>query len=559
MKIQFPETIAARSALVVAAAAALLLVATQVPLAPAADGRLVPLDTWAGSRFPDARDFYRARLSALATPGRSILLALCLGVLVAAASSFPHRLGAWLGARIPALSAPALGWFRITFGLAMLVAWRSISPPGAVTWDLHRTSDWLARQDVVRNLAASDGGGSWVWQVASVALVCFAAGIWSRLALAVSAAAMTLFVGVLLTSKAMHDWGIPLVTMWLLLILPWRDSSGVQTAVARWRGRPVRPVAPVLRGLAIWLPGLTIGMAFAAAAFAKLETSGVEWITGGAVRFHFIEDARQAPVSWGLLAARSDAAAVGLSLATMVVEGGFWLVLLVRSVWVRALFGLAGLGMLIGFYLLQGVFWPGWWVLFIAFAPWPLIGRTVPVPVGMRVSRVPAIPALCAAVIVACVAQQLLVSAFRFESEPFLSDYSMYSYTWPSKDAFDRHLASKTARYELRADTLSPEQLDGRLRQMPRALDALHDAVNRAPDGQPWPPATREAVAATQREYQERFGSPLHRLTVRVFERGFDWERGAFDAEPRLALSGIIDLDTGRFERLDTAPTDETP
>ena len=557
MKIRFPETIAARSALVVTAAAALLVVATQVPLAPV-DGGLVPIDTWAGTRFPGIRDFYRARLAGLATPGRSTLLAVCLGLLVAASLSFPHRLGAWLAARIPPLSAPALGWFRITFGLAMLVAWRSISPTGPVAWDLHRTSDWLARQDVVRSLAASDGGGSWVWQAASVALVCFAAGLWSRLSLAIAATLMTLFVGVLLTSKAMHDWGIPLVTLWLLLIVPWRDSSGVQTALARWRGRPVNPVSPALRGLAVWLPGLTIGMAFAAAAFAKLETSGLEWITGGAVRFHFIEDARQAPVSWGLLAARSDAAAVGFSLAAMVVEGGFWLVLLVRSVLARALFGLAGLGMLIGFYLLQGVFWPGWWVLFIAFAPWPLIGRTAPVTSAAGSPQV-VIPALCTAIIVAVAAQQLIVSAFRFESEPFVSDYSMYSYTWPSKDAFDRHLATKTARYELTAGGLSAEELDARLRQTPRALDAIHDAINRASAGEQWPEATRAAVSATQRDYQARFGSALRRLNVRLSHRPFNWERGAFDAEPRLALDGVIDLDTGRFERVDGEPPKEAP
>jgi hypothetical protein len=558
VNIRFPEALAARSVLIVAAAAALLLVATQVPLVPA-EGGLVPLDTWAGTRFPDARDLYRARLAAVATPGRLTLLAVCLGVLVAASLSFPHRLGASLAVRIPPLSAPALGWFRLAFGLAMLVAWRSISPPGPVAWDLHRTSDWLARQEIIRSLAASNDGGYWVWQVAAAALVCFAAGIWSRLSLAIAAAAMTLFVGVLLTSKAMHDWGIPLVTMWLLLIVPWRDSSGVEAMVAQWRGRPVPPVAPVVRGLAVWLPGLTVGMAFAAAAFAKLETSGIEWITSGAVRFHFIEDARQAPVPWGLLAARSDTVAVGLSLAAMVVEGGFWLVLLVRSIWVRALFGLSGVGMLIGFYLLQGVFWPGWWVLFIAFAPWPLVGTTAAASSSAGASRVTVIPAVATAIVVACVVQQLIVSAFRFESEPFLSDYSMYSYTWPSKQAFDRHLASKTARYELRADALSAEEFDGRLRQMPRALDTLHDAVNRASDGEPWPAATRDAVAATQRAYRERFGHELRLVTVRVFERGFDWERGAFDAEPRLALAGTIDLNAGRFDPVDAVARDDTP
>ena len=112
----------------------------------------------------------------------------------------------------------------------------------------------------------------------------------------------------------------------------------------------------------------------------------------------------------------------------------------------------------------------------------------------------------------------------------------MYSYTWPSKDAFDRHLATKTARYELTAGGVSAEELDARLRQMPRALDAIHDAINRASAGEQWPEATRAAVSATQRDYQARFGSALRRLNIRLWHRPFNWERGAFDAEPRLAL-----------------------
>jgi hypothetical protein len=558
VKIRFPETIAGRTALVVVAAVMPLVVATQVPLISTGAGDAVPLDTWAATRFPDARDFYRARLAGVATPGRSALLAICLGVVVAASLSFPDRLGAWLAGRIPPLSARGLGLFRITFGVAMLAAWRTISPPGAVTWDLHRNADWLARQDLIRSLAATDAGGYWLWQAASVALVCFAAGVWSRASLAIAAAAMTLFVGVLLTSKAMHDWGIPLVTLWLFLIVPWRDSTGVQTAVARWRGRPVPPVSPLLRGLALWLPGLTVGIALAAAAFAKLDTSGIEWVTGGAVRFHFIEDARQAPVSWGLLAARSDATAVALSLMAIVVEGGFWLVLLTRSLGVRALFGLAGIAMMIGFYFLQGVFWPGWWVLLIAFAPWPLFDRTASIALWSRAPGT-ALPAFRAALIVAFVAQQLVVSAFRLESEPFVSDYSMYSYTWPSKDRFDQHLATKTARYELASDGVSAEEFDGRVRRMPRALDTLHDAINRAVAGEPWPEATRAAVSATQRDYQLRFGSRLQRVTVRVSHRGFDWDRGVFDITPRLTLSGALDLDAGRFQRFDDEPTEVAP
>ena len=103
------------------------------------------------------------------------------------------------------------------------------------------------------------------------------------------------------------------------------------------------------------------------------------------------------------------------------------------------------------------------------------------------------------------------------------------------------------------------EELDARLRQTPRALDAIHDAINRASAGEQWPEATRAAVSATQRDYQARFGSALRRLNIRLSHRPFNWERGAFDAEPRLALDGVIDLDTGRFERVDGEPPKEAP
>ena len=45
------------------------------------------------------------------------------------------------------------------------------------------------------------------------------------------------------------------------------------------------------------------------------------------------------------------------------------------------------------------------------------------------------------------------------------------------------------------------------------------------------------------------------------FVRGIfrNWERGDFDADPRLALDGIIDLDTGRFERIDGEPAKVAP
>jgi hypothetical protein len=549
--------VAVRSAALAIAAAAVLLVLTQVPLVPASstaqDGaRFVPVDTWLAAQFPAARDVYRQRLAVLFQPRRLPVLALFVALLAASVVSYPRALGAWLAARVPPVSATALGAFRLVFGAAMLLALLRETPPDVIPYEAQRASSWLARQDLIRQLAATPDASATIRHVASVALALFAIGAWPRVTLMVAAAALTLFVGIGLNQKAMHDWGVPLITLWALASVPWHDSVGVQTAVARWRGRPIAPATPAARGLALWLPALTLGVAFAAAAFAKLDTSGLAWITGGAVRFHFLQDAHQAPVEWGLRVAGSDVAAIGLSLAAVVTEGLFWMVALTPSLALRAAFGLAGLAMMIGFYLFQGVLWPAWWALFLVFLPWPLVDRIGRARTGVD-RRAPAglamaatIPAVASAVIVAIVAQQPIVSALRVESEPFLSDYSMYAYTWPSKRAFNEQFGEKVA-YELSAEGRSSDGFREWLRATPVFLDAMNDAAGRSIRGEAWPEATRSAVTATRRAYQIEFGEPLSIVVVRQLVRGFDWDRGAFDVSPRPTAEGTLDLDAERF------------
>ena len=569
MKVTAPGGVVGRSVLLAVLVAAALFTATQVPLVRlaadnASQARWVPLDTWAATQFPATRDVYRAYFAVFLQPKRLPLIALFAALVMAAVLSFPRSLGVWLADRMPPLSGRALGAFRMALGLGLFAAVRH-EVPVAVALEHQLVSSWLARLDLVRTLSASPHAIAWIWHATSILFLCFAIGLLPRLTLAAAAAAMTLFVGVGLTSKGMHDWGIPLITVWMLVLVPWRDSIGVQTVIARWRRRVPPPVSPSLRGLAVWLPGLTLGLAFLAAAFAKLDTSGVVWITSGAVRFHFIEDARQAPGSWGLLLARSDVAAVALSLAAVLIEGAFWTVAFFKHPAVRALYGVAGFGMLAGFYLFQGVFWPGWWALFLAFLPWSLIDRlTIRIRAtdAERASRsqvlhepaetpldtpVP-LPRLASAAIVMLTLQQPIVSALRVESEPFFSDYSMYSYTWPSKEAFDAHLRAKTARYELSLGGLTGDELERRVRGLPGAVDALRDAIGLAVRGEPWPDSTRAAVAATRRDYHQRFGEPLSRVTVRILQRGFDWTRGTFDDPPRLIGQHVLDFDAGRFE-----------
>lgn len=569
VKISVPRGVVGRSVLLAVFAAAVLFTATRVPLVRlAADGasqaRWVPLGAWAATQFPATRDVYRAHFAVFLQPKRLPLVALFAALVMAAVRSFPRSLGLWLAERMPPLSARALGAYRLALGLGLFAALRR-EVLDAVSPEHQRLSSWLARLDFVRTLSASPDAIVWIWHAAAVLLLCFAIGLLPRLTLAAAAAAMTLFVGVGLSSKGMHDWGIPLITVWMLVLVPWRDSIGVHTVIARWRRRVPPPVSPSLRGLAVWLPGLTLGIAFLAAAFAKLDTSGVAWITSGAVRFHFIEDARTAPVSWGLLLARSDVAAVALSLGAVMIEGAFWTVAFFKHPAVRALYGLAGFAMLAGFYLFQGLFWPAWWALFLAFLPWSVLDRVtirVRATDAERASRSQAhhesdetpldtpvpLPRFTSIAIVMLTLQQPIVSALRVESEPFFSDYSMYSYTWPSKEAFDTHLRAKTARYELSIGGLTGDELDRRVRQLPGGVDTLSGAIGLATRGEPWPDSTRAAVAATRRDYHQRFGESLSRITVRILQRGFDWTRGTFDDPPRLIGQHVLDLDAGRFE-----------
>ena len=94
---------------------------------------------------------------------------------------------------------------------------------------------------------------------------------------------------------------------------------------------------------------------FAAAAYAKLANGGLAWISSGAVKYHFIEDAASAPFTWGLWVAVHPTAAVLLSLGVVVMEAGFISIIFARSPWRRLLIGSIGLSLFAGFYAFQGV------------------------------------------------------------------------------------------------------------------------------------------------------------------------------------------------------------
>jgi hypothetical protein len=381
--------------------------------------------------------------------------------------------------------------------------------------------------------------------IAITLLVAFAIGLIARPAYIAFLAVLTAHVLVVLQHKSAHDWGLPLVTLWGLAIVPWDEGFGIDSLR---RGAP-----PSSRdyGVATWFPGLMIGLAFLAAAYAKLDSSGLEWITGGAVKYHFIEDSRQAPTTWGLWVAARHPAAVALSAAAIAVEGSFILHVLFRSAWVRAAFGLAGLSLLVGFRLLQGVVWTQWWVLFLCFIPWQAVAERLWPSRAITPERTPVLAAApAAATVVALVlVVQLFASALRYEAEPFISDYGMYAWTWPSREAFDRQIARRYRQYSYRSvrDDGADVDLTGRLRELPKVTDVLGEAVDAARSGEDPREERGRALAALAAAYHETYGEPLTHIAVLVDEQAFDWTRGRFYRTAHERPIGIFDLRTGEL------------
>ena len=427
--------------------------------------------------------------------------------------SFPRTLVDRLTRGIPDITAEAAGAFRVCFGLCLL---GTVAP---LQFD----------------------GDPRVKVATIVALVLFTVGLWSRTAYAVSVLGITFYA---VTTRRGHDWILPLLTLWCLLPARWGDGLSVDAVVRRWRGAPASSLHGKAYGFAVWLPGLTLGSALAAAAFAKLQRSGLDWANTGAVRFHFVEDAIFAPVDWGLWVAAHYPIAVMFSVGALAVEAGFILNILFPGPWIRAAFGLVGLGLFLGFYVFQGVLWQPWWIVLTAFLPWGLIGRQPagqwqPPPVTLGLAQ--------ALVIVTVIVQQTIASAWRIEIEPFISWYPMYSNTYASPADFDRRelYAIRYWRYYFEVDTASgPVDISERIRAISGAERTLHEAVAdlRGCSG-PLSKELSERIGAIRSAYETRHGDAPPAVRLLYDRRAFDWERGRFYWAVQRGEAGVLDFD----------------
>ena len=347
----------------------------------------------------------------------------------------------WLRGRIPSASPEAAALFRIVFGGTLLNF--LLRHPVPAAWAAESPNVVSPAHEFLLSMVA---GASWLvdWIPAWLAWwgALFLVGAMTRTAFAMLTVGAFAWALLYTTRTTYHTISALLVALVCLLWARWGDAWSIDAW--RRRSRPAQRRTPQEYGYAVWVPSFVLGVAFAAAAFAKLRDSGLAWILNGTVKYHFLSDSKQAMVDWGLQLGRHHRVAVLLSLGAIVIELLVIAGVVSRMYRYRALAGLASMSILGGFALFQGLFWPGWWMLLLSFLPWHLVRpastasataeRDASMPQTLRRLLAPA----PVAVVVTFIVVQLVVSTLRLEVSPLISTYDMYSTTYASPAEYEQ-------------------------------------------------------------------------------------------------------------------------
>ncbi|MGE3277694.1 MAG: hypothetical protein AB7O67_21470 [Vicinamibacterales bacterium] len=436
----------------------------------------------------------------------------------------------WLSRVIPPATASEIGRVRVLLGLALAwLVWDMRLPaadfPVAQHLVVHHLADW----DWVHLLAADPVAVARLEFLAIALALVFAVGLCTRLALGALTLALTAWTLVRLTHTGAHPWAVMLVTLWgWTLTTRWGDGASLDAWWARRRGRQPSPDASAAYGFALWLPGLTFSTAMCGAAIAKLAQSGFAWITNGTVAYYFVVDAAQAPTTWGLWVASHPPMPVLMSAGAILVEATLVLSLLCRHWAARLPFAAGAVGLLGGFYVFQNEFWPAWWALcLLYFVPWVPLQRILAAPPRLAIGE-PRLPVMAGAFALLVVGLQVVASTSRVEVSPLMSDYPMYSRTWPDREAFERENAIPPV-YHYSVVLADGREVDaGELFDRLEVDAYVRDAYVAEAEHRPGADDATAVFADATVRLDAAMPESVRGVRLRVDQRAFDWDTGEF-------------------------------
>ncbi len=460
--------------------------------------------------------------NALLAPIGSFVQAPAAGVRTAGAATLR-----WLGNRIPPASAESVAAFRIVFGTALVAfllmrpvtsAWvtdagtpGSSAPLRDLVMEVMLPAPWLA--DWLSSWLVLWGGLFVIGAIPRAAFIMLIAGV---------------FVWAMLYTSQIgaHSISALMMTLVCLASSRWGDAWSLDAWRRRGRARLVQR-APQEYGFTIWVPGLVLGVTFAAAALSKIREGGLAWILNGTVKYHFLTDSPHAPTEWGLRLGLFPTLAVVVSFAAVAVEALVIVGVCSRAYRYRAAAGVAALAILTGFVVFQGIFWPAWWILLLSFLPWHAIrsGGIATQPVSQQPAYARSGPRAAHVVIVlAIVGQQIVASALKAEIDPVISAYDMYSTTYGSPEEYERQSGMTYWLVVLRNDGATESCAIDRIAAV-RFAEVIRGEADRAD-------------AAAILETCTRGVGRIDAVSIEGRRRRVDWSRWRLAGETSLLLAG---------------------
>jgi hypothetical protein len=358
------------------------------------------------------------------------LLCVVLGVAWTAVRGGLARGARWIGEHIPRVSPEAVALFRIVFGACLLIV--IVRRPVTAAFAAEPSN---VISGVQRGLLQLFASAPWMidglqWWVVFWGLL-FIAGAVARFAFACLTAGVLAWALLYTTTTTYHTVSSLLLALLVLQWSRWSDAWSVDA----WRRGHIPRADPQEYGFTVWVPGVVLGVVFAAAAVAKLLDAGIAWILNGTIKYHFLSDSPQAIVDWGLWIGRSPTLSVLLSFGAVAIEALVIVGALLSAYRYRLLAGAGALSLLLGFALLQGLFWPGWWMLLLSFLPWHLVRSPAN---SLQAEQAGRFPRPAVVLVMSLIALQLAVSLLRVEVSPLLSTYDMYATTYGSPAEYEQ-------------------------------------------------------------------------------------------------------------------------